>query len=582
MEILDTTIVNVSLPYIAGTLSASNDDATWTLTSYLVANGIVVPVAGWLGRLIGRKRYFLICIAMFTVCSFLCGIATSLPQLVVFRLLQGLFGGGLQPSQQSVMLDTFEPSQRGKAFSLVAIAVIFAPIIGPTLGGWITDNYSWRWVFLINVPVGIVAFISVLQLVEDPPWVQRDRAHLRGHRLWRAGADRAGTGLAADHAGPRRGHRLVRLAHDPAVRPAGRRSASSAGSAWLLMVEKPVVNLRCLKDRNFGVGVVMVSGIGAILYSSNVLIPVMAQQWFGYTALLAGLLLSPGAAVMILFIPIVARLVLPNIQTRYVIAFGFFVLGCSAAFAYRLTPQMDFWTLAMFRAFQTVGLAFLFVPNSTLSYSSLPRSLNADAAALYSMFRNISGSIGIAIITALGAERAQVHRAYLAGASVAIRPAVPGSAVAAYPGAAARWATRRQRTRHGDGADQPHARPAGGDPVVHGPVRLYRRSAAFCLVPLTCCSVRESPDGRPGGEASTIGGRGTMSGTAENDIESLLDAARELGTEDPEDEIEALQDLLRAAWNLMTEAQQTALMQSDEALAVLEGDDDDADEADDE
>jgi DHA2 family multidrug resistance protein len=187
------------------------------------------------------------------------------------------------------------------------------------------------------------------------------------------------------------------------------------GIAWLLMVEKPVVDLRCLKDRNFGVGVIMVSGIGAILYSSNVLIPVMAQQWFGYTALLAGLLLSPGAAVMIVFIPIVARVVLPNISTRYVIAFGFFALGCSSAFASRLTPQMDFWTLALFRAFQTVGLAFLFVPNSTLSYSSLPRSLNADATALYSMFRNISGSIGIAVVTAMGAERMQAHRAYLAG-----------------------------------------------------------------------------------------------------------------------------------------------------------------------
>ncbi len=187
------------------------------------------------------------------------------------------------------------------------------------------------------------------------------------------------------------------------------------GTAWLLMVDKPVVNLRCLKDRNFGVGVVTVSGIGAILYSSNVLIPVMAQQWFGYTALLAGLLLSPGAAVMILFIPVVARVVLPNISTRYVIAFGFFILGCSSAFAARLTPQMDFWTLAMFRTFQTIGLAFLFVPNSTLSYSTLPRSLTADATALYSMFRNISGSIGIAVVTAMGAERMQAHRAYLAG-----------------------------------------------------------------------------------------------------------------------------------------------------------------------
>ena len=222
MEILDTTIVNVSLPNIAGALSASNDDATWTLTSYLVANGIVVPIAGWLGRLIGRKRYFLICIAMFTVCSFLCGIATSLPQLVVFRLMQGLFGGGLQPRQQSVILDTFEPSQRGRAFSLVAIAVIFAPIIGPTLGGWITDNYSWRWVFLINVPVGIFAFLSVSQLVEDPPWVQRDRAHLRD--IDYGGLALIALGLGSLQIMLDRGEdlRLVRFAHHPALRTAGR------------------------------------------------------------------------------------------------------------------------------------------------------------------------------------------------------------------------------------------------------------------------------------------------------------------------------------------------------------------------
>jgi DHA2 family multidrug resistance protein len=413
MEILDTTIVNVSLPNIAGALSASNDDATWTLTSYLVANGMVVPVAGWLGRLLGRKRYFLICIAMFTLCSFLCGIATSLPQLVVFRLLQGLFGGGLQPAQQSVMLDTFEPSQRAKGFSVVSVAVIFAPIIGPVLGGWITDNYSWRWVFLINVPVGIFGFFAVAQLIEDPPWVRRDRARLRD--IDYVGLALIALGLGALQIMLDRGEdsdwftsSIIQLyALLAAVGIVG-------GTAWLLLVEKPVVNLRCLKDRNFGVGVVMVSGIGAILYSTNVIIPVMAQQWFGYTALLAGLLLSPGAAVMLLFIPITARLVLPNVQTRYVIAFGFFALGCSAVVAYRLTPQLDFWTLASFRALQTVGLAFLFVPNSTLSYSTLPRSLNADATALYAMFRNIFGSVGIAVVTALGAERMQAHRARLA------------------------------------------------------------------------------------------------------------------------------------------------------------------------
>ena len=413
MEVLDTTIVNVSLPFIAGTLSASNDDATWTLTSYLVANGIVVPVAGWLGRLIGRKRYFLICIAMFTVCSFLCGIATSLPQLVVFRLLQGLFGGGLQPSQQSVILDTFEPSQRGRGFSLVAIAVIFAPIIGPVLGGWITDNYSWRWIFFINVPVGVFAFIAVSQLVEDPPWVQRDRAHLKD--IDYGGLALIALGLGALQIMLDRGEDNDWF-NSPSIRIFALLAAVGiiGGVAWLLMVEKPVVDLRCLKDRNFGVGVVMISGIGAILYSSSVLIPVMAQQWFGYTSLLAGLLLSPGAAVMLLLIPIVARLVLPHVQTRYVIAFGFFVLGCSSAFGYHLTPQMDFWTLALFRAFQTVGLAFLFVPNSTLSYSTLPRALNPDATALYSMFRNISGSVGIAVATAMGAERLQAHRAQLA------------------------------------------------------------------------------------------------------------------------------------------------------------------------
>ena len=175
MEVLDTTIVNVSLPHIAGTLSVSYDDATWALTSYLIANSIVLPISAFIGRLIGRKRYFVICILAFTACSFLCGISTSLSQLIVFRLLQGFFGGGLQPNQQSIILDTFEPAQRGRAFSVVAIAVVVAPIIGPTLGGWITDTYTWRWVFLINIPVGLVAFFSVMALVEDPPWVQRER-----------------------------------------------------------------------------------------------------------------------------------------------------------------------------------------------------------------------------------------------------------------------------------------------------------------------------------------------------------------------------------------------------------------------
>jgi MFS transporter, DHA2 family, multidrug resistance protein len=414
MEVLDTTIVNVSLPYVAGSLSSSYEDATWVLTSYLVANGIVLPVAGWVGKLIGRKRYFLICIAMFTVCSFLCGIATSLPELVAFRLLQGLFGGGLQPNQQAVVLDTFSPAQRGRAFSVVAFAVIFAPIIGPALGGWITDSFSWRWVFLINVPVGILAFGSAARFVEDPPWVLRDRASARE-------IDYPGIGLIALGLGSLqimldRGQDLDWFG-SPLIRLFGLLAAVGiAGAvAWLLLTDKPVVDLRALGDRNFGVGVITISAISAILYSTNLLIPAFAQQWLGYTALLAGWLLTPGAAVMILLIPLVAKFALPNFQTRHLLAFGFLVLGLSGWYAARLTPQIDFWTLASFRAMQTVGLAFLFVPNSTLSYSTLPRRFNADAAALYSMFRNIAGSIGISVTIALAQQQGQVQRAYLAG-----------------------------------------------------------------------------------------------------------------------------------------------------------------------
>jgi DHA2 family multidrug resistance protein len=413
MEVLDTTIVNVSLPHIAGSMSVSYDDATWTLTSYLVANGIVVPISGWLGRLIGRRRYFLLCIAMFTACSFLCGIAASLPQLVLFRLMQGFFGGGMQPCQQSIVLDTFEPSQRGRAFSVVAIAIIFAPVIGPTLGGWITDHYTWRWIFLINVPVGVVAFLAVARLVEDPPWVARDRAHL-------GDVDAVGLGLIALGLGSLQFMLDRGEDYDWFGSPVIRLFGVLAGVgivgavAWLLLVEKPVVNLRALGDRNFAIGSVMIFGIGAVLYSSNVLIPLLVEAQFGYTALLTGELMVPGAVLMFALIPLVGRVVMPLVQTRFVIAFGFASLGASLVYAHGLAAQMSYWELTLMRAALTLGLAFLFVPNGTISYSTLPRSLTPDATALYAMFRNIAGSAGIALVAALVTEHTQMHRAYLA------------------------------------------------------------------------------------------------------------------------------------------------------------------------
>jgi DHA2 family multidrug resistance protein len=412
MEVLDTTIVNVSLPHIAGSLSSSYDDATWTLTSYLVANGIVLPISGSLGRVLGRKRYFLICIASFTICSFLCGISTSLGELIVFRLLQGFFGGGLQPNQQSIILDTFEPSQRGKAFSVVAVAVIFGPIIGPTLGGWITDTYSWRWIFLINIPVGIVAFFANTALIEDPPWTKRNRQKF-------IDMDWLGIGLIAIGFGCLevmldRGEDLDWFSSPFIV---GMGIAAAIGIAatvcWLTYTRNPVVNLDAFLDRNFAVGCIMVLAMFSTLYSSAVVMPQLAQQQLGYTATWAGLILSPGGFVILPLIPFVSRVLMPNVQTRYIIGFGFFSLGCALVYASRLAPDLSFWDLAAMRLTQTFGLAFLFVPNSTISYATLPRELNTDASSLYVMLRNISGSIGISLVTAMIRQRTQVHSAYL-------------------------------------------------------------------------------------------------------------------------------------------------------------------------
>jgi DHA2 family multidrug resistance protein len=422
MEILDTTIVNVSLPHIAGSLSSSYDDATWTLTSYLVANGIVLPISGWLGRLMGRKRYFLICIAMFTVCSFLCGMADNLAEMVIFRMLQGFFGGGLQPNQQSIILDTFPPAMRGRAFSVVAIAVIVAPVIGPTLGGWITDTYTWRWVFLINIPVGLLAFFAVTALVEDPPWVKRASQG-------RQSTDYIGIGLIALGLGCLqimldRGEDLDWFGSN-VILVFGVLAALGIGSAiaWLLVADKPVVDIRVFKDRNFALGTVMIFAMAAVLYSSAVLIPQLAQQTLGYTALLAGLLLSPGALAIIFLIPLVGRFLLPRIQTRYIIGFGFFSLGVALTIAHGLSPDIDFETLAGFRVAQTFGLAFLFVPISTITYSTLSKEMNNDASALFVMVRNVAGSIGISLATALITTRTQVRRAYLSQHLSPLNPA---------------------------------------------------------------------------------------------------------------------------------------------------------------
>jgi MFS transporter, DHA2 family, multidrug resistance protein len=409
MEILDTTIVNVALPHIAGSLSSSSDEATWALTSYLVANGIVLTISGWLGDLLGRKRYFLICIAMFTVCSFLCGTSSSLAELIIFRLAQGFFGGGLQPNQQSIILDTFAPAQRGAAFGIAAIATIVAPVLGPTLGGYITDQASWRWIFFLNIPIGVIAVFLVSVLVEDPPWEKNKRSR---------GIDYIGLSLITIGFGCLQvmldrgedddwfGSGFIRLMALFAF------LGILGAIGWLLIAKKPIVNLMVFKDRNFAGGCALISATGAILYASAVAIPQFTQQVLSYTATWAGLVLSPGGIAVIVLIPVVGAL-MKVMQTRYVIALGFLIMGFGLVYTNRITPNIDFETLVKMRTLQTAGLAFLFVPISTVAYLTLPRELNGDAAALFAMFRNVFGSIGISLATAEITQRTQAHESYL-------------------------------------------------------------------------------------------------------------------------------------------------------------------------
>jgi DHA2 family multidrug resistance protein len=409
MEVLDTTIVNVSLPHIAGTMSVSYDDATWTLTSYLVANGIVLTIAGWLSRVLGRKCYFLICIGMFVVCSFLCGIADNLVMLILARLAQGFFGGGLQPTQQSIIVDTFEPAQRGRAFALTAVAMVVAPVIGPTVGGWITDNYSWRWIFFINLPVGAIAFFAVMHLLDDPPWARRQTS---------AGFDAVGLSLIAIGLGSLqimmdRGEDEDWFSSNVICIFAALAFFGILGAIlWLLHAPKPVVNIRVLADRNFALCSILIVIMAMVLYGSAVVIPQLAQQVLGYTATLAGLVLSPGALLLSVLIPLVSRLQLV-MPTKYIVTFGYVVLGMGMVYSHRLTPDISFNALVIMRTAQAAGLAFLFAPLTTMAFARIRREDNADASALFTMFRNVSGSIGISLAIAMITERTQVRMAHL-------------------------------------------------------------------------------------------------------------------------------------------------------------------------
>jgi MFS transporter, DHA2 family, multidrug resistance protein len=412
MEVLDTSIANVALPHIAGNLSAGADESTWVLTSYLVSNAIVLPLSGWFSSLIGRKRFYMSCVALFTVSSFLCGLAPSLGVLVLFRILQGAGGGGLQPSEQAILNDTFSFDKRGMAFAVYGLAVVVAPTIGPWLGGWITDNFSWRWIFYINVPVGIVSLMLTSVLVSDPPYMKRANVK-RGFRIDYIGIGLISLGLGSMQIILDKGQREDWFASNfIRVFLVLMLIGIVAGIIWELREKEPVVDLRMLKDRNFAISTLAMFFLGFVLYASTVLIPQFLQQLLGYSAQLAGLALSPGGAVIMCMMPIVGILV-SRVDTRILITFGCTVSAIALFVMAGWDLNIDFGHAVRARMLQTFGLAFLFIPINVAAFAYVPRDKTNMGTGIINLARNVGASVGIATVTTMLERRGQAHQARL-------------------------------------------------------------------------------------------------------------------------------------------------------------------------
>jgi DHA2 family multidrug resistance protein len=416
MELLDTAIANVSLPHIAGGLATSYDESTWVLTSYLVANAIVLPLSAWLSRVFGRKNYYMACVALFSVSSLMCGVAPSLGLLIFFRVLQGIGGGGLAPVEQAILVDTFPPSKRAAAFALYSMAIVTAPAIGPPLGGWITDSFSWRWVFFINIPIGILSLVLTSRVVSDPPEFRREVQAARSAgklKIDYAGILLVAIGFACLEVVLDRGQREDWFESHFIV---GFFTVAIAALAsfiiWELRHPDPVVEIALLKGRNFAIANAFYFLFGFVLYGSTVLIPQMLQSLYGYTATNAGLVLGPGAMVIVILAPLVVRLV-KRIPVAWLLGLGWTILGSAMWLFASFNLSTDYAREAWARALQGLGIAFLFVPISQLAYSYLPKNKNNKASSLTNLFRNQGASFGIAFVTTLLARRAQYHQSVL-------------------------------------------------------------------------------------------------------------------------------------------------------------------------
>lgn len=408
MEILDTSIANVALPHIAGNLSASIDEATWVLTSYLVANAIILPASGWLSARFGRKRYLAFSVLMFTAASALCAIAQTLPQLVIARLLQGLGGGGLQPVVQAVLLESFEPEERGMAMAAYGMGVVVAPIIGPTVGGWITDNFSWRWIFLINIPIGAIGIFMQNMFLEDPPYLKKPTR----------GIDGIGFGLMALWIG------LLQIVLDKG------QEADWLGAVWIrwalavaavafvafviweLRRKEPIVHLELLKNRNFTNATILATVIFSVMYGTTVLLPIFMQNLLGYTALQSGWVMTPRGLGSFLSMVVVGRL-MKKVDSRAMIGFGLVLMGITCWLFGGINLQIPSSALAWPLVLNGLGAGFIFVPMTTLSVATLRQDEIQKSTGIYSLMRNLGSGLGISIVVSLQARKAQIHQAML-------------------------------------------------------------------------------------------------------------------------------------------------------------------------
>jgi len=408
MEILDTTVVNVSVPHIAGNLAATVEEGTWVVTSYLVANAIVLPMSGWLANYMGRKRLLLTCVAGFTVTSLCCGLATSLSWLIFFRVLQGLTGGGLQPLAQAILLETFPKQKHGQAMAAFGIGILLAPILGPTLGGWITDNYTWRWIFYLNLPVGILSLFMMQRFVFDPHYIKRAEGRVD---LWGIGFLALGLGTlqVVLDTGQRKDWFSSNYIRFMAV-------LCVIGLVSLIIrelnAEHPIVDLRVLRNRTFGAGVFLIGMLGFTLYSSLVLLPIYLQTLLGYPALNAGLALSPRGLGSLATTPLAGYLT-GKMDPRKLLVFGL-VLGSLTMFSLSgLNLNAGYWDIFWPQVFQGVALSFLFIPLMTLSMASIQNEKMGNATSIFNLMRNIGGSFGISIMTTFLARRSQLHQNHL-------------------------------------------------------------------------------------------------------------------------------------------------------------------------